>query len=152
MSVEELREAAAKIREYAAGANTHGRWSPAPLNRPLQGCRCLSCVEDEPWAWEIQQIDGPDNEDCYQPMHIGYGDAKYIGLMGPDIAEPLASVLSHAADELERHLPHWGNVPGDLESPPIRRTLEETAAIVDYHFGREIAVARAILSAAKWLP
>lgn len=96
---EELRAAAAKLREMAAAADTPGHpWKAKPLFRPLPGCRCLSCEEDKPWAWEIDVVDGPDNEDCFHPMHIGQGDAAWIALMGPQRAEPLAAWLEATAE------------------------------------------------------
>ena len=49
----DLRAAAARIRDLAAGA-TPGPWHADGLYKLLPGCRCLSCDEDEPWAYTLR--------------------------------------------------------------------------------------------------
>lgn len=61
-------------------------------------------------------------------------DLRWIALMGPDKAAVL---------------PAWGSHPGGIETPQIVRTVEDTAKIVDHHFGLELAFARSILGGAQ---
>lgn len=74
-------------------------------------------------------------------------DGHGIAVLRPEFAMVLAAWLDESADDLERSLPHWtgstGGIPG--EYPPIHRTPEDTAQIVEHHFGRALAVARVLL-------
>lgn len=105
---EQLRAAATKMRERANAA-TPGRWTAAGLFAPAEGCRCLSCTEDEPWAWEVAELDGPDSGDCIHPMHIRQADAEHIATA----ADP-ATMLG-LADLLDSAATAW---PIDHSEPP----------------------------------
>jgi hypothetical protein len=145
---EELRAAAAKLREMAAAADTPGSWKANPLFRPLPGCRCLSCEEDKPWAWEIDVVDGPDNEACFHPMHIGRGDAEWIALMGPQRAGQLAVWL-----ETEAHCLGVGDGVGekaaDLLDAIAGEPLKLSVTVVADTSVPALAFARSILGAAS---
>jgi hypothetical protein len=62
-----------------ADAATPGPWTVESLHRPQPGCRCLSCVEDEPWAYGLREVDGPESpERCIHPVHVAQADAEFI--------------------------------------------------------------------------
>lgn len=132
--VEELRAAAAEIREVAAKA-TAGPWTVVKNIQQGTGSHMQS-------TWQ--------RGDHARPVHPSqHDDYEWIALMGPDKAEVLAAWLDRAADSLAAHLPAWGSHPGGIETPQIVRTVEDTAKIVDHHFGLELAFARSILGGAQ---
>jgi hypothetical protein len=94
--------AAIAAKEAKAQAATRGAWRIKGLYRQLEGCRCLSCYEDTPWAYEIDVVDGPDSGNCFYPMHIDKPDAEFIADNGPD--EVLRSCAADR-ETLERHRP-----------------------------------------------
>ena len=99
---EELRAAAAKLREMAAAADTPGSWKANPLFRPLPGCRCLSCEEDKPWAWEIDVVGVGEVE--LRLLHV---------LRDVDEDRPLPP----RARDVERRLQHSGKFFDILNQP-----------------------------------
>lgn len=102
---ERLRRAADMVGQAAAKATSvnsrTGRWEPGVVSKLEDRCICLCC--HEAWAWEIVQIDGPESpEGCTAPMHIGEHDARWIAMMGPQVAASLAAWLRLTADWYER--------------------------------------------------
>lgn len=95
-----LRATAAAIRERAQNATQGRRWGVNSHAHLMKGCRCLSC-EDEPWAWEVDVIDGPACEDadgCCHVMHLRYADAEHIASWDPVVAAAVAGLLEQAGD------------------------------------------------------
>lgn len=71
----ELREAAALLRARAEKA-TAAPWT----------------LYDRGVCWEIEQLDEHDGTSFLK------GDAEWIAMMSPAVAEPIAAMLEHAAD------------------------------------------------------
>lgn len=99
----EIRTAAARIRGLAEYA-TPGPWTVEPEFRLREGCRCLSCAEDEPFGWSIPDIDGYGRD--HSPI-VSEGNAHWIATLGPQIAETLAAWLEDAANTQEIHEETW---------------------------------------------
>lgn len=77
--VAELRRLDRRLKDVAEKA-TPGPWSAESEYRPLLGCRCLSCYEDEPYAKAIHEID-TQGEDC-SPI-LKPADAEHIAANHP---------------------------------------------------------------------
>ncbi len=84
-----IREAVQLMREQADAA-TPGPWTSENEYRPLKGCRCLSCHEDEPYAKAIHDIDG-FGEDISPIM--APANADYIANWHPGMARAVANLL-----------------------------------------------------------
>lgn len=131
-----LRQAAALLRELAAKAT---EFNPLPwtLIEHPSGDTALIRSSDGDSLASGEFEDGGD---------FIVETARWVAAMSPAVAEPLAAWLEKEADNLERHLPHWGSIPGSIDEPAIIRTPEDTAATVRHHFGHALDVAAALLS------
>lgn len=140
---DELRAAAAKLREMA-GAATQGTWTATPMYKTAEGCRCMSCTDDKPWAWQIDVVDGPDSGDCFFPMHINRPDAAWIALMGPDKAEMIAVWLETEAECIGAAADVMDTMPKLMNSVGAR-PVETTMHVTIDTSGPALAFARAVL-------
>jgi hypothetical protein len=77
------------LDEQIAKAATPGPWTTRNLYRPLAGCRCLTCEEDEPYAKTLAEVDvlGDDPTAVLNP-----GDAEHMARYDP--ARVIAAVAA----------------------------------------------------------
>jgi hypothetical protein len=77
--VSRLRDVLDRAAERARAA-TRGPWTVEPEHRLVDGCRCLSCYEDEPFAWAIHEIDARGED--HSPV-LTEEDATFIAEHDP---------------------------------------------------------------------
>lgn len=77
--------AAIEETERLAKAATQAPWRAIGLYEMAEGCRCGSCDKDEPWAWTIDVIDGPDNGDGERWIEFGRVDGRVTPLAHFDV-------------------------------------------------------------------
>ena len=129
--VETLRAAAARLRALATNA------TPGPWERE--------------WAFSTHFV-VPSTAGNVAADNVSRlkrhqrGDAEWIALMHPGVAEPLADWLEREAEDLAWHIAAWdhphkdGSMVGCASGDPVR-----LAALTEERFGKALAVARVLL-------
>lgn len=112
---ETLRRASARVRELGEAAHARGPYS-------VEG-RCL-CFDDEDFedrcdhresSWRVR-TEVPDDPTIisYEVAPLGdEGDARWLALMSPALAEPLAAWLELAASSADHIANHRNGAPGE---------------------------------------
>lgn len=141
-AADELRQAAAKVRETAAKA-TPGPWE-RPLNTRYKHIVTAAKPDDE----QGQYLDGRPERVGVVQLNIwsdgkhyrkrGGRDLEWIALMSPALAEPLAASLERMADTHRKH---------EADGATWCRYCAETWPCGDTKHAREVA--RVILGGAS---
>jgi len=110
MSLHDDLKAIVLARQERAQAATPGPWTAEKAYRRVLDCRCLSCYEDWPGAWQVPELDGPPGADTSPTVYAH--DAQFIAAENP------AFVLTQCARDLkvlERHSDHGGRCTECME-------------------------------------
>jgi hypothetical protein len=93
--------AAVAAQKWVAEEATEGPWTVEPHHRLVQGCRCLSCVEDQPSGYEIPELYSPPGHGVF-PVFENEADANHAAAWNPAVA---LRWLAMAERDLARHKP-----------------------------------------------
>lgn len=94
LTVSETLTAAADKLDALLAEVTPGPWTTEGVYRPLAGCRCLSCVEDEPYGMTLREVDSLGEDPS---AVLKAADARWIAAMNPVPGRALVALLRDLA-------------------------------------------------------